>query len=174
VRALKYSIFVLLLGLGQVVFALPNSVLSNLNQPSMGTFFRTDVKSWLAVPFTTDTAFTEFRGVEVTAGTLLPPGFFFVEIWDTDVFAQPNNVVQILSGPAAPAGLTTYSANSNFTNPAASSSTEGTHNVRVGADHARNAAHRYRICSEKAAGLTASINEIYRGSLRWPLLYGQQ
>jgi hypothetical protein len=91
--------------------ALPTSVLSNLNQPSQGAFFRVGVLDRLAIPFTTDSNFTEFNGVELSAYTLYAPGLFFVEIWDVDVFGQPGNVVQVLSGPAAPAGLVTYTSN---------------------------------------------------------------
>lgn len=91
--------------------ALPTSVLSNLNQPSQGAFFRIGVLDRLAIPFTTDSNFTEFDGVELAASTLFGSGLFFVEIWDVDAFGQPGNVVQVLSGPAAPAGLVTYTSN---------------------------------------------------------------
>jgi hypothetical protein len=69
--------------------ALPTSVLSNLNQPSQGAYFRVGVLDRLAIPFTTDSSFTEFNGVELAANTLFGPGLFFVEIWDVDVLDNP-------------------------------------------------------------------------------------
>ena len=90
--------------------ALPTSVLSNLNQPSQGAYFPVGVLDRLAIPFTTDSNFTEFNGVELAANTLFGPGLFFVEIWDVDVFGQPGSIVQVLSGPSAPSGLVTYTS----------------------------------------------------------------
>jgi hypothetical protein len=74
---------------------------SNFNQPSTGGIEVIRPGSWVAVSFTTDANFTEFIGVQTVATTLYGTGLFFVEVWD-DNGGQPGNVVQVLSGPAAP------------------------------------------------------------------------
>ncbi|MEH6609361.1 MAG: hypothetical protein V7696_08320 [Halioglobus sp.] len=104
------AIFFLCSGLliPSLAHALGTQVLSNFNQPSSGVTVRIDVSDVEAIPFITDGSFTEFQGVELAAATLFAPGLFFVEIWDVDAFAQPNNVIAVLSGPSAPAGLSSY------------------------------------------------------------------
>ena len=93
--------FALIVFISAESYALPTTVVSNFNQPSDGSVLTVDPISWYAVPFTTDTTFTEFIGVQTIATTLYGSGLFFLEIWD-DAGGQPGNVVQVLSGPAAP------------------------------------------------------------------------
>ena len=81
-----------------LAFALETQVLSSFNQPSSGVVERLGVSDLVAIPFQTDDSFTEVDAVELTAVTLFGTGLFFVEIWDVDTFAQPNNVIDVLTG----------------------------------------------------------------------------
>ena len=109
-RSGLYGIFAsLLLFVCDRSFALPTAVLSNFNQPAQGGYLTLTSLEYFAVPFVSDSQFTQLDGVEINATTLLPPGNVFVQIWDMDAFGQPGNVVGTLSGPTDPAGLSRYS-----------------------------------------------------------------
>lgn len=96
-----------LMSVSSSVLALPTSVLSNFNQPVLGSLRLTSLQ-YVAVPFTTDSQFTQLDGVEINATTLLSPGNVFVQIWNIDNVGRPNSAVATLSGPSEPAGLTQY------------------------------------------------------------------
>jgi Cep192 domain 4 len=101
-----------LLTIPTIAQALETQVLSNFNQPASGAVLRIGVSDVEATPFITDSSFSEFDAVELTAVTLFGTGLFFVEIWDVDAFAQPNNPVAVLQGPSAPSGFSRYVSNS--------------------------------------------------------------
>ncbi len=113
-QRLKYLLLLLAFLFPTTGFTQTIPVLSNLSQPSSGQYLRIGVRDMVAIPFTTDSSYTEFRSVELNAATLYGNGLFFVEIWDVDSFAQPRAPVQVLIGPSAPSGAATYSANASL------------------------------------------------------------
>ncbi len=110
-KLIARALFIAGLLIPMLAHALGTQVLSNFNQPSIGVRDTIGTRRWVAIPFTTDAQYTEFRSVEITAVTLLAPGNVFAEIWSMDAFAQPGSVVQVLAGPSDPSGVATYTAN---------------------------------------------------------------
>lgn len=108
----KFSVaFLSLILLGTLsshTMALDTQVLSNFNQPSSGYYFRVGVSDLMAIPFTTDTNFTELDGAELPVETWYGPGGLQVSVWSVNGSFQPDNQIAVLSGPTNPTGFASY------------------------------------------------------------------